>query len=139
MVVLGISIKGALMQGTFIHWCIHVLDLEKSLEFYEKALGYTVHHTMGPEDGSWSNTYLVNDQTPFQIELTWNRGRTEPYENGGKDTHIAFTVPDFDAAHKLHEEMGCIIRENPRMGLYFIEDPDGSWIEILPVKNATGN
>ena len=100
------------MQGTFIHWCIHVLDLEKSLEFYEKALGYTVHHTMGPEDGSWSNTYLVNDQTPFQIELTWNRGRTEPYENGGKDTHIAFTVPDFDAAHKLHEEMGCIIREN---------------------------
>ena len=81
------------MQGTFIHWCIHVLDLEKSLEFYEKALGYTVHHTMGPEDGSWSNTYLVNDQTPFQIELTWNRGRTEPYENGGKDTHIAFTVP----------------------------------------------
>ena len=127
------------MQGTFIHWCIHVLDLEKSLEFYEKALGYTVHHTMGPDDGSWSNTYLVNDQTPFQIELTWNRGRVEPYENGGKDTHIAFTVPDFEAAHKLHEEMGCIIRENPRMGLYFIEDPDGSWIEILPVKNATGN
>jgi len=127
------------MQGTFIHWCIHGLDLEKSLDFYEKALGYTVHHTMGPEDGSWSNTYLVNDQTPFQIELTWNRGRTEPYENGGKDTHIAFTVPDFDAAHKLHEEMGCIIRENPRMGLNFIEDPDGSWIEILPVKNATGN
>ncbi len=87
----------------------------------------------GAEDGSWSNTYLVNDQTPFQIELTWNRGRTEPYENGGKDTHIAFTVPDFDAAHKLHEEMGCIVRENPRMGLYFIEDPDGSWIEILRV------
>ena len=127
------------MQARFIHRCTHVLDLEATKEFYEKALGYTVHHTMGPEDGSWSNTYLVNDQTPFQIELTWNRGRTEPYENGGKDTHIAFTVPDFDAAHKLHEEMGCIIRENPRMGLYFIEDPDGSWIEILPVKNATGN
>lgn len=120
------------MQGAFIHWCIHVLDLEKSLAFYEKALGMRVHHTMGPEDGSWSNTYLVNDKTPFQLELTWNEGRTEPYENGGKDTHIAFTVEDFDAAHKLHEEMGCIIRENPRMGLYFIEDPDGSWIEILP-------
>ena len=120
------------MQGTFIHWCIHVLDLEKSLEFYEKALGYTVHHTMGPDDGSWSNTYLVNDQTPFQIELTWNRGRTEPYENGGKDTHIAFTVPDFEAAHKLHEEMGCICFENHSMAIYFIEDPDGYWIEIVP-------
>ena len=116
-----------------------MLDLEKSLEFYEKALGMRVHHVMGPEDGSWSNTYLYNDQAPFQVELTWNRGRTEPYENGGKDTHIAFTVEDFEAAHKLHEEMGCIVRENPRMGLYFIEDPDGSWIEILPVKNATGN
>ena len=62
------------MQGRFIHWCVHVLDLEKSLEFYEKALGLTVHHTMGPEDGSWSNTYLANDKTPFEIELTWNRG-----------------------------------------------------------------
>ena len=123
------------MQGTFIHWCIHVLDLEKSLEFYEKALGYTVHHTMGPDDGSWSNTYLVNDQTPFQIELTWNRGRTEPYENGGKDTHIAFTVPDFEAAHKLHEEMGCICFENPDMGIYFCEDPDHYWLEVLPCRN----
>ena len=123
------------MQATFIHWCIHVLDLEKSLEFYEKALGYTVHHTMGPEDGSWSNTYLVNDQTPFQIELTWNRGRTEPYENGGKDTHIAFTVPDFEAAHKLHEEMGCICYENPDMGIYFIQDPDGYWLEIIPTRD----
>lgn len=88
----------------------------------------------GAEDGSWSNTYLVNDQTPFQIELTWNRGRTEPYENGGKDTHIAFTVPDFDAAHKLHEEMGCIVFENHKMGIYFITDPDGYWIEIIPTR-----
>ena len=120
------------MQGTFIHWCIHVLDLEKSLEFYEKALGYTVHHTMGPEDGSWSNTYLVNDQTPFQIELTWNRGRTEPYENAGKDVHIACRVPDLDAAYALHEEMGCILRRNEALGIYFITDPDGQLIELLP-------
>lgn len=120
------------MQSRFIHWCIHVLDKEASLAFYEKALGLTPVHEYGPEDGSWTNTYLGNDQTPFEIELTWNRGRTEPYANGGRDTHIAFRVPDFEAAHRLHEEMGCIVFENPRMGLYFIADPDGSWIEILP-------
>lgn len=89
---------------------------------------------MGPEDGSWTNTFMGNDGVPFEIELTWNRGRVEPYENGGKDTHIAFVVDDFDAAHELHEKMGCIIRENPRMGLYFIADPEGQWIEILPAR-----
>ena len=72
------------------------------------------------------------DETPFELEFTWNRGFDGVYENAGKDVHIAFRVPDFEAAHKLHEEMGCIVRENPAMGLYFIADPDGQWIEILP-------
>lgn len=78
----------------------------------------------------------ANDEAPFEIELTWNRGQVEPYDNGGQDTHIAFAVDDFDAFHELHEKMGCIIRENPnpRMGLYFIADPDGQWIEIIPAK-----
>ena len=78
---------------------------------------------------------MGNDGVPFEIELTWNRGRVEPYENGGKDTHIAFVVDDFDAAHELHEKMGCIIRENPRMALYFIADPEVSGLRFcLPAK-----
>lgn len=89
---------------------------------------------VGSCDDSWTNTFMGNDGVPFEIELTWNRGRVEPYENGGKDTHIAFVVDDFDAAHELHEKMGCIIRENPRMSLYFIADPEGRWIEILPAR-----
>ena len=68
---------------------------------------------------------MGNDGVPFEIELTWNRGRVEPYENGGKDTHIAFVVDDSDAAHELHEKMGCIIRENPRMALLFHRRPRG--------------
>lgn len=76
----------------------------------------------------------ANDEAPFEIELTWNRGQVEPYDNGGKDAHIAFAVDNFDAFHELHEKMGCIIRENPRMGLYFIADPDDQWIEIIPAK-----
>ena len=122
------------MKAKFVHRCTHVLDKEATIKFYEEALGMKVLREMGPEDGSWTNTFMGNDGVPFEIELTWNRGRVEPYENGGKDTHIAFVVGDFDAAHELHEKMGCIIRENPRMALYFIADPEGQWIEILPAR-----
>ena len=120
------------MLGKAIHRCLHVLDLEKSLAFYDQALGMKEIRRMGPDDGSWMNVFIGNDASGFQLELTWNRGRVEPYDNGGKDSHLAYTVPDFDAALALHESMGCICHRNDAMGLYFIEDPDGCWIEILP-------
>ena len=122
------------MDGKAIHRCLHVLDLEKSIAFYEKALGMTEIRRMGPEDGSWTNVFMGNATSGFQLELTWNRGRTEPYDNGGRDSHLAFTVDDYEAARALHEEMGCICHVNETMGLYFIEDPDGCWLEILPNK-----
>ena len=120
------------MNFRFVHRCTHVIDLEATRSFYERALGLVVDHVSGPADGSWSNTFMTDPHSGFQLELTWNRGRTEPYDNGGMDTHIAFRVDDFEAAHRLHEEMGCIQKENPAMGLYFICDPDGQRIEILP-------
>ena len=123
------------MDGKAIHRCLHVLDLEKSIAFYEKALGMTEIRRMGPEDGSWTNVFMGSDASGFQLELTWNRGRTEPYDNGGRDSHLAFTVDDYEAARALHEEMGCICHVNEAMGLYFIEDPDGCWLEILPNKD----
>lgn len=126
------------MQARAIHRCIHVLDLEKSIAFYERALGMHVINRMGPDDRSWENAFIGNDASGFQIELTWNRGRVEPYVNGGRDTHLAFAVDDMDAARALHEEMGCVCFVNERMGLYFIEDPDGCWIEIVPNKRGVG-
>ena len=120
------------MKAKMIHRCIHVLDLGASLAFYERALGLAVQRRMGPDDGSWENVFLGNEKTDFQVELTWNRGRTEPYDNGGRDTHLAFEVDDMDAARALHEEMGCVCFVNERMGIYFIEDPDGCWLVILP-------
>lgn len=120
------------MEGKAIHRCLHVLDLDKSLAFYEEALGMTEIRRVGPEDGSWTNVFIGNGSAGFQLELTWNRGRTEPYGNGGRDSHVAFTVPDYEAARALHEEMGCICHVNEAMGLHFIEDPDGCWLEIVP-------
>lgn len=120
------------MKAKMVHRCIHVLDLDKSLKFYKKALGLDVVREMGPDDGSWKNVYIGNDTTDFELELTWNNGRVEPYDNGGRDTHLAFAVDDMDATRALHEEMGCVCFVNERMGIYFIEDPDGCWLEIVP-------
>lgn len=122
------------MKAKMAHECIHVLDLDKSLAFYEKALGLTVQHRMGPEDGSWENVFIGNDETDFQMELTWNRGRIEPYNNGGRDTHLAFEVDDIEAFRAVHEKMGCIRFVNDKMGICFIENPDGCWLEIVPAK-----
>lgn len=126
------------MQARAIHRCIHILDRNKSIAFYEQALGMRVVRRMGPEDESWENIFMANDAAGFQLELTWNNGRIEPYMNGGRDTHLAFAVDDMDAARALHEEMGCVCFVNERMGLYFIEDPDGCWIEIVPTKLGVG-
>ena len=68
------------------------------------------------------------------MELTWLRDKVGPYNLGDNESHIAFHVDDFGAAHALHESMGCICYENAAMGIYFIEDPDGYWMEILPSK-----
>ena len=113
------------MKATFIDRCMHVLDKEATIAFYEEVLGLKVDCEFGPADGSWANTFMVDATTGFELELTWNDGRTELYENRGPDSHIAF--------HALHERMGCIVCENPYMGLYFIADSEGQWIEVLLV------
>ncbi|MCL1890923.1 MAG: VOC family protein [Coriobacteriia bacterium] len=122
------------MKAKMIHENLHVLDLDASLAFYKKALGLVPLREFGPEDGSWKIVYLGNDTTAFELELTWNDGRTEPYNNGSDDTHLAFAVDNMDEAYALHKEMDCIVYENTEMGIYFITDPDGCWLEIMPLQ-----
>ena len=119
----------------FNHFNFNVLDLERSLKFYHDALGLDPVRRKEAGDGSFVLVYLGDGQTDFQLELTWLTDRKEPYDLGEGEYHLAFAVPDMDAAHKLHEEMGCICFENPAMGIYFIEDPDGYWLEIVPTRD----
>jgi lactoylglutathione lyase len=119
------------MKSKFLHANLNVLDLERSLDFYEKALGLHEVSRKKAEDGSFILVYLGDGQTPFQLELTWLRDRKEPYNLGDNESHIAFFAEDKAAAHALHEQMGCICFENKAMDLYFIADPDGYWLEIL--------
>lgn len=117
---------------TFNHFNFNVLDLKKSLAFYREALGLEPVREKVASDGSFKLVYLGDGKTDFQLELTWLRDRTEPYDLGDEEFHLAFTTPDMEAAHAKHEAMGCIEFENPSMGIYFITDPDGYWIEIVP-------
>jgi lactoylglutathione lyase len=122
------------MEFTFAHNNFNVLNLEKSLAFYREALGLKEVRRYEPSDGSFVLVYLGDGQTLHQLELTWMRERTDPYNLGDNEFHLAFRVDDFAAAHVLHEKMGCICFENKAMGIYFINDPDDYWLEIVPAK-----
>ena len=121
---------------TFNHFNFNVFDLERSLRFYDEALGLRPVREKNAGDGSFRLVYLGDGKTDFTLELTWLRDREEPYDLGEQEYHLAFVAEDFAAAHAKHEAMGCICFENPSMGIYFLEDPDGYWIEILPDRRA---
>lgn len=123
------------MNFQFAHNNFNVMDLDRSLSFYEKALGLKLHHRKEAPDGSFILAFLTDGVTPHMLELTWLRGwEKESYNLGDNEFHLAFTVDDMEEAHARHEEMGCICYENKGMGIYFISDPDGYWIEIVPQK-----
>ena len=120
------------MNFTMYHCNINVFNLEKSLQFYKEALGLQEVRRKEAEDGSFILVYLGDGKSDFAIELTWLADRKEPYDLGDNESHIAFKVDDYNAAYNKHKEMGCICYENPAMGIYFINDPDDYWLEIVP-------
>ena len=122
------------MRFTFAHNNLNVLDLDRSLAFYKEALGLEPVRRHRSGDGGFVLVYLGDGHSPHRLELTWLRDRKEPYDLGDNEVHLAFTVDDYAAAFARHKDMGVVCYENPAMGIYFIEDPDGYWLEILPEK-----
>ena len=124
------------MNFTFCHNNFNVLDLEKSLKFYEEALDLKEERRKVADDGSFILVYLSDGKTNHTLELTWLRDWDRPYNLGDNEFHLALEVDDFDKAYEHHKEMGCICFENKAMGIYFISDPDNYWIEILPANRG---
>ncbi len=122
------------MQFTFAHNNLNVLNLEKSLAFYEQALGLRETRRIEAEDKSFIIVFLGDGRTLHKLELTWLRDRKEAYHLGDNEFHLAFETDDMEAALRCHREMDCVCFENPGMGIYFISDPDGYWIEIIPAE-----
>ena len=121
------------VKGRFDHFNFNVLDLDRSIRFYEKALGLKEVRRMEAPDGSFILVYMGEEKTGFLLELTWLRDREEPYDLGEGEFHLCMRVPgNYDAVRAYHKQMDCVCYENTDMGLYFINDPDDYWIEILP-------
>ena len=118
------------MQYKMIHQNFNVKNLEESLAFYAEALGLSEVRRINNEN--FIIVYVASEAGDFQLELTWLKDHPQAYDLGECEFHLAFKADDFNAAYKKHSEMGCICFENKEMGIYFIEDPDGYWLEILP-------
>ncbi|MGH0052581.1 MAG: VOC family protein [Sphaerochaetaceae bacterium] len=123
------------MQFHFAHNNFNVMDLEKSLAFYQKALGLMEVRRKEAADGSFILVFLSDGSSKHQLELTWlKHWEKDSYNLGDNEFHLAFETDDLEGARKKHHDMDCIIYENTQMGIYFIVDPDGYWIEIVPEK-----
>ena len=119
---------------TFNHFNFNVSDLDKSIQFYQDALGLKEVRRKEAEDGSFVIVFLGGGETGLRLELTWLRDHPQKYDLGECEFHLALRAEDYQAAHEKHAAMGCICFENPSMGIYFISDPDGYWIEIIPTR-----
>jgi lactoylglutathione lyase len=115
-----------------IHENYNVADLDTSIRFYQEALG--LYEARRKSGDAFTIVFMRNDESDFELELTWLADHPQKYDIGEEEFHLAFRTDDFEAAHALHEKMGCICFENPKMGIYFIQDPDGYWLEILPTR-----
>jgi len=124
------KLEDEMMNFKFVHNNLNVLNIEKSVAFYKEALQLKEVRRM--EKPNFTLVFLGDGVTSHKLELTWMKDRTVPYNLGDNEIHVAFNVDDFAAAYELHKKMDCICYENKDMGIYFIADPDGYWLEILP-------
>ena len=123
------------MKFTFYHFNFNVLDLERSLKFYDEALGLKPVREKTAADGSYKLVFLGDGESNFHLELTWLRDKEGAYELGDNESHLCIRVAgDYDAVREFHRANGWVCFENHEMGLYFINDPDDYWIEVLPLK-----
>ena len=124
------------MSYQMIHSCLRVMNLEKSEQFYQEALGFEVVRRKDFPEYKFNLSYLRSPGSEFELELTWNQDQLEPYELGNGYSHLAVGVVELEASHKRHEEMG--LAPKPLKGLpgqgarfYFLADPDGYLVEVV--------
>jgi lactoylglutathione lyase len=120
-----------------IHMMIRVLEERRSVDFYARAFGLEIADRFDFDD--FTLIYLRNPENDFEVELTVNKGRSEPYQLGDGYGHVAFAVDDLDAEHARLQRAGlspAAIKEFHREGalmacFFFVQDPDGYKIEVL--------
>jgi lactoylglutathione lyase len=125
-------------MAKLIHTMIRVHDLPRSLQFYQSAFNFNVSHRLDFSD--FTLVYLRNEEADAEIELTWNKGRAEPYSHGDGYGHVAVCVDDAKSERQRLLDLGLTpndLREfhhdNGELlaRYFFIQDPDGYKIEVL--------
>ncbi len=120
-----------------IHTMIRVRDLDRSLQFYRDALELEIKDQY-VFDG-FSLTYLANEETGFELELTHNHDQSEPYTHGSGYGHLAVSVDNIEQAHKRIKSLGIEAgdikafdhQQKHLAAFFFVTDPDGYKIEFL--------
>ncbi len=124
------------MKYTMTHTCIRVFDLEKSLEFYEKALGLKEVKRKENAEYKFTLVFVTDEQGNHEIELTYNHDQEKPYDIGNGYSHIAFYVEDIEKSHENHKALGYQVTDIKKAlkngsDLYFVTDPDGYKVELI--------
>ncbi len=120
------------MEYTLAHTFLTVKELDRTIAFYRQALGLRPVRRLHPADQDIELVFLQDGRSKYELEIGCPAGLTEPVKLGDNPIHLAFSVPDMAVAHALHESMGVIVQDNPEVEVYFIQDPDGYRIEIIP-------
>lgn len=120
-----------------IHMMVRVLEEARSVAFYSQVFGLSVAQRADFDD--FTLVYMSNPEADFEVELTINKGRTEPYDLGNGYGHVAFSVADLEAERERIQALGYFPKDIKQMThngkpfgrFFFIEDPDGYKIEVL--------
>ncbi len=113
------------------HVNFNVTNLEQSVEFYKEALGLLEIHRKTNEEKGFELVFLQDKNSGMSVELTWLSDHPEAYDLSDNEIHLALMCDDYKNQLEAHRHMGCVCMENHEGGYYFIEDPDGYWIEIV--------
>lgn len=120
----------------FVHSCIRVMDLEKSIDFYQNALNLKESRRKDFPEAEFTLVYLTDQNESFELELTYNYDREEPYTIGNGYSHIAVVVDDLEKSYQRHKKAGYQVGDLKSLsegssGYYFITDPDGYRTEVI--------
>lgn len=115
----------------FYHCNHSVRDIEKSCVFYHENFGLKKLRDISAYGGDMRLAFLGEDYTNFRLELTWYRNHPQAYDQGDKEFHVAFYTDEYDKMLAKHKKNGIVVKEEPELRLYFVEDPDGYQIEVV--------
>ena len=123
------------MKYSLAHFGINVLDLERSVAFYEGAFGMKEVFRMHAKSKlDMVLCFMSDDHNGTMIALVWCPERKTPYDLGENNIHINFVTDDFEASYQHHKTMGIVSIEDLQKDIYYVEDPDGYEIAIVPAK-----